>query len=288
MSSSFVGGTADCALPYPVVSKIAHHATPTGVVWFVLGAAQVPPSPPLPGPVLVRMLGDLGMAEGAARSTILRMRRAGSITSVRVDRTAGYAPSPSAPAGHRRHAAGSAAAAWDGEFHTLLVQVPERRRGFRDALRRAAHIAGYRGLGPGLLVAPTDRRAELAPTLERVPKDALILPGHLRLTIEDSRTVAMRLWELDELGARYRVLADTAHAAAARARADPPAGPDALRALAAATLPIYEAIRDDPELPMQLLAPDWPQHRLRVALTECLHALVPRVAEYVAALRAGT
>lgn len=256
-------------------------------MWFVLGAAQVPPHPPLPGPVLVRMLGDLGVTEGAARSTILRLRRAGSITSVRVDRTVGYAPSPSTLVGHRRHAGGSAAAEWDGEFHTLLVQVPERRRGFRDALRRAAHLAGYRGLGPGVLVAPTDRRAELAPTLARAPKDAQILPGHLRLTVEDSRTVATRLWGLDELGARYRVLADAGHTAAARARADPPSGADALRALATATLPIYEAIRDDPELPAQLLAPDWPQQRLRTELTACLRALVPGVEEYVAALRAG-
>jgi phenylacetic acid degradation operon negative regulatory protein len=235
--------------------------------------------------VLVRMVGDLGMAEGAARSTILRMRRAGSITSVRVGRTVGYTPSPSAMADHRRHAGGSAAAGWDGEFHTLLVQVPERRRAFRDALRRAAHIAGYRGLGPGLLVAPADRRAELAPTLDRAPKDAQILPGHLRLTLEDSRTVAARLWGLDELGARYRTLTDSARAAAEHARADPPTGPDALRALAAATLPIYEAIRDDPELPEQLLAPDWPQQRLRAALTDCLRVLVPGVAEYVAVLR---
>ncbi|GAA3222241.1 hypothetical protein GCM10017691_08090 [Pseudonocardia petroleophila] len=257
-------------------------------MFFVLGAARVPPSPPLPGPVLVRMLGDLGVAEGAARSTVLRLRRAGSITSVRMDRTVGYAPSASVLSGHRRHAAGSAAAEWDGEFHTLLVQVPERRRGFRDALRRAAHTAGYRGLGPGLLIAPTDRRAELAPTLDRAPKDAQVLPGHLRLSVEDSRTVAERLWGLDQLGARYRVLADAAHTAAARARTDPPTGPDALRALAAATLPIYEAIRDDPELPTQLLAPDWPQHRVRVALTEALRALVPGVDEYVAALRAGT
>ncbi len=265
----------------------AQHTTATGIVFFVLGAAQVPPSPPLPGPVLVRMVGDLGVAEGAARSTILRLRRAGSITSVRVDRTVGYAPSPSALAGHQRHATGSPAE-WDGEFHTLLVQVPERRRGFRDALRRAAHITGYRGLGPGLLVAPTDRRAELAPTLDRAPKDARILPGHLRLTVEDSRTVATKLWGLDELGARYRVLADAAHASAVQARADPPTGADALRALAAATLPIYEAIRDDPELPAPLLPPDWPQHRLRVALTESLSALVPPVAEYVASLRAGS
>ena len=39
------------------------------LVFFTLGAAGVPPEAPLPGPVLVRLLGDLGLSEAAARST---------------------------------------------------------------------------------------------------------------------------------------------------------------------------------------------------------------------------
>jgi hypothetical protein len=129
------------------------------------GAAEVSPRAALPGPVLVRLLNDLGLEEGAARSTILRMRHAGWITSVRTGRTVGYAPSPSPLAGHRRHTEQPTAAgrAWDGTFHGMLVTVPERRRSFRDALRRAAALAGYRSLRPGLLIAPSDRTAEIAP-----------------------------------------------------------------------------------------------------------------------------
>ncbi|MGH3765123.1 MAG: PaaX family transcriptional regulator C-terminal domain-containing protein [Pseudonocardiaceae bacterium] len=261
-----------------------------GLVFFTLGAAQVPPQPPLPGPVLVRLLADLGLGEGAARSTILRLRRSGSITSVRVGHTAGYAPSPSTLTGHRRHAAPPAAAGqgWNGAFHTMLVHVPERRRSFRDAFRRAATVAGYRSLRPGLLIAPSDRRTEIAPVLDRAPKDASVLFAQLRLSTEDSKTVAAQLWALEELGHRYRALAHAARDATQAARRSPPAGPVALRALAAATLPIYEAIRDDPDLPPQLLVPDWPQAELRTALREALHCLAPNVSSYIEQLRADT
>ena len=55
-----------------------------------------------------------------------------------------------------------------------------------------------------------------------------------------------------------------------------------------ATLPIYEAIRDDPGLPPQLLAPDWPQPELRAALHEALECLAPDVGNYIEQLRADT
>jgi phenylacetic acid degradation operon negative regulatory protein len=271
------------------VSKIAQ-TNGASLVFFLLGAAEVPPRAALPGPVLVRLLNDLGLEEGAARSTILRMRHAGWITSVRTGRTVGYAPSPSTLASHRRHTEQPTAAgrAWDGTFHGMLVTVPEHRRSFRDALRRAAALAGYRSLRPGLLIAPSDRTAEIAPTLDRTPKDASVLFAQLRLPANDSQIVATQLWELDELGNRYRALTRAAHNATQAARRRPPAGPVALRALAAATLPIYEAIRDDPGLPPQLLAPDWPQPELRAALHEALECLAPDVGTYIEQLRADT
>jgi phenylacetic acid degradation operon negative regulatory protein len=257
------------------------------LVFFTLGAAGVPPDGPLPGPVLVRLLGDLGLSEAAARSTILRMRQAGSITSVRMGATVGYAPSSATLASHRRHAGQSdpAGPAWDGSFHALVVTVPESRRSFRDGLRWAGLTAGYRSLRPGLLIAPSDRRAEIAPVLDQKPDDASILFAQLRLSVEDSRAVAAQLWELDELGHRYRALTVAARDAVVAGRRRPPTGAAAMVALAAATLPIYEAIRDDPGLPHQLLPAGWPQPELRAALAEAHRCLNPGVVSYIEHLR---
>jgi phenylacetic acid degradation operon negative regulatory protein len=215
------------------------------------------------------------------------MRQAGSVSSARTGPTVGYSPSSATLAGHRRRAGQSnpAGPAWDGSFHAIVVTVPETRRSFRDGLRWAGAVAGYRSLRPGLLIAPSDRRAEIAPVLDKRPRDASVLFAQLRLSVEDSRAVAAELWELDELAHRYRALAVAARDAAVAARRRPPTGPAALVGLAVATLPIYEAIRDDPGLPAQLLPPDWPQPELRAALAEALMCLSPGVRSYVEQLR---
>jgi len=258
-----------------------------GNVFFALGLAGVPPAEALAGPVLIRLLGDLGVSESAARSAILRMQRVGLLITVRAGRTAAYGLSPSVIVGHERHRdqfVGDGPA-WDGGFHALLVTVPERHRAFRDELRRMATIAGYRSLRAGLLIAPSDRSAELATTLARIPPQASIVAARLQLAPDDTRRVATELWALDELGERYRALVLTARGASRAARRHLPSGAAAVQALAAATLPIYEAIADDPGLPSDLLPPAWPGAALSAALGEALRTFGPPIAQYVKSLR---
>jgi len=254
------------------------------MVFFALGMAGVPPADALSGSVLIRLLGDLGVSESAARSTILRMRRVGLLSTVRTGRTAAYAPSPAVVAGHerRRNQFAAEGPAWDGSFHALLVGVPERHRSFRDELRRMAAMAGYRTLRPGLLIAPSDRSAEFAATLARRPSQASIVAARLQLGPDDTRRVASELWALDELAERYRALVVAARAAAGR---HPPSGANAVQALAAATLPIYVAILDDPGLPADLLPTGWPGPDLSSALGETLRAFGPPIADYLRRLR---
>jgi len=257
------------------------------MVFFALGMAGVPPADALSGSVLIRLLGDLGVSESAARSTILRMRRVGLLSTVRTGRTAAYAPSPAVIAGHerRRNQFVAEGPAWDGSFHALLVGVPEQHRSFRDELRRMAAMAGYRTLRAGLLIAPSDRSSEFAATLARRPSQASIVAARLQLGPDDTRRVASELWALDELAERYRALIVAARAASDAARHHPPSDADAVQALAAATLPIYVAILDDPGLPADLLPTGWPGPDLSSALGETLRAFGPSIADYLRRLR---
>ena len=258
-----------------------------GLILFALGAARVPPEPPLPGPALIALVGDLGLSEAAGRSAILRMRRGGWLVSRRTGRTVSYAPSAPTLAGHRRreNAFAELDRAGGRQFHALLVSVPERNRAFRDELRRAAHVAGYRTLRAGLLVAPTDRRPELGDLLDRAPRGASVVAGRLELAPADASQVASELWALPDLAARYRVVAAQARAATTAARVDHPAGAAAFRALAAALLPVYEAIADDPGLPGELLPPAWPAAEVGAALGGALRVLGPPVSVHIDDLR---
>ncbi len=252
-------------------------------VFFALGLAGVPPGEGLAGPVLVRLLGDLGQSEAAARSALLRMRRVGLLTSTRTGRGARYGPSAAVRAGHARHRnqfTGSGPE-WDGGFHALLVSVPESDRGFRDELRRAAARSGYRTLRPGLLIAPSDRTGEMDPVLSRVPSGASLVSARLQLSPPDTCRVAADLWRLDDLAARYRSLVVAAREAVRKAAEQPPAGPAAVRGLAAAALPSYEAIADDPGLPADLLPSAWPGSQLSRALGEALRSFGPPVSAYI-------
>lgn len=252
-------------------------------VIFVLGLAQIPPNEGLAGAVLIRLLGDLGLSEAAARSAILRMRRRGLLSSTRTGRTVAYAPSRMVIAGQQRHRNQFVGTGpdWDGAFHALLVSVPEDDRSFRDELRRTATIAGYRTLRSGLLIAPSDRTEELGTTLARTPPAASVIAARLELSPEDARRVAAELWRLGELATRYRALATAARAASEEARGHRPIGAAAVRAFAAAALPIYEAIADDPGLPADLLPEAWPGPDLSAALGEALRVFGPAVATYI-------
>lgn len=256
---------------------------------FAFGVARVPAGEALPGPVLLRLLADLGLSEPAARAVILRMRREGWLRSVRRGRRADYELAPAVLAMEQRYERQlrGPRAAWEGRFHGLLYEVPERHRSFRDSLRRFAHLAGYATLRPGLLIALGDRSTELAPMLERTPKDCQILHVRLELPAPDARRLAVELWSLDALAESYQTLIRSTTAAAERAQREAPAGPDALREFAATVGPVFEAAAQDPGVPDDLLPDDWPGAQLSAALGQALRAFEPLLSPYLQDIRRG-
>lgn len=256
------------------------------LVCFAFGVASVPPGQPLSGPVLMRLLADLGLSESAARSLLLRMRRDGWLGSRRQGRQARYQLAPavySAQARIERQLRGQRPD-WTGSFNGILYEVPERSRAFRDRLRRSAQFLGYTVLRPGLLLATSDRWEELVALMEPLPPGSQVLRTRLSFEDDDSRRLAAQLWGLDALAARYRrVLADSAARTQATEHQAPAGGP-ALAAFAAATLPVYEVAADDPDLPGELLPPDWPGDQLVAAIGRAHRAFGPSLRDYLAAV----
>lgn len=256
------------------------------LVLFAFGLVRVPPGAELAAPSLLRILADLGVRDAAARSALLRMRRRGQLVSVRRGRSAAYALTPAVLATQERLARpfGPQHPAWDGSFHALLYNAPERQRAFRDAVRRAGTLAGYGPLGPGLLIAPESRSAELDPALPAVPAGCRLLHAELRLSAADSREVAGTAWELPALAAEYRTHAARLRRDAARVARRPAYGAAALRQFAAATLPVYAAVGRDPSLPAELLPADWPAADLGDAMTEVFRAYAGPLTGYLGSI----
>jgi phenylacetic acid degradation operon negative regulatory protein len=259
-----------------------------GLVGLAFGAAQVQPGDAVAGPVLLRLLADLGVSEPAARSLLLRMRREGWLTSERTGRQARYRLAPIVFASQdrvERQLRGDRPA-WNGSFSGVLYTVPERFRPFRDRLRRSALLLGYVTLRPGLLMATTDRYDELVAVLPSQPAGSQLLRTKLTFSADDSRRLAAELWDLDGIAAMYQRALDEFEERVAEARRQPPAGAAALRAFAAAALPLYRAGAADPDLPAELLPADWPALRLSGAIGRAFAVFVPLVSDYLDAFAA--
>jgi phenylacetic acid degradation operon negative regulatory protein len=260
----------------------------TREVFFALGLAAVGrDEAAVPGPVLIAVLSDLGLSESAARAAILRLRRYGWLSTERRGRYTYYAPTATIRARQQRvqdHFT-TPSPPWDGAFHGLIYEVPERHRAYRDRLRRCARLMGYASLRGGLLIAPNDRFLELQSLLSEPPSEAHLLPARIELASVDARRLAHRLWALEALAEEYRARVVAVRDAIEDAASDPPFGPQALRAFAAATQPVYQAIAQDPLLPNELLPDDWPRAELSAALQAAHRALGPAAVAYVHTLR---
>jgi phenylacetic acid degradation operon negative regulatory protein len=255
-----------------------------GVVAFAFGIASAHQGDAVAGPVLIRLLADLGISGPAARSLVLRMRREGWLTSERAGRQARYRLAPvtaAAQARVERQLRGNRPE-WDGSFSGVLFTVPERHRSFRDRLRRSAHLLGYVTLRPGLLIAATDRYEELASLLPPRPAGSQVLRTRLAFSPEDSRSIVAQVWDLDGLAARYRAVLADADRRTSQAEEQPAAGAAAFRAFAAAALPLYQTSSDDPDLPDELLPDDWPGQRIGPALGRTFQAFGPALSDYLA------
>lgn len=234
------------------------------LVPFLCGVAE---REDLPGPVLVRLLTELGIGEAAARTLLARMRTRGALRTERRGRMVSYRLAGATAAAFRRvRRSYRVPTAWDGVFHGVLYAVPEEERAFRDALRRATMLAGYGPLRPGLLVSPYDRWDALADAVSKPPTGARVYPVQLRLTLDDARTVAAEAWNLDELARRYRTRVTAMRRRLASGRADPPPTARTLRTYTQLLRPAIHILLVDPGLPDELLPAGWPRADVLTAM----------------------
>ncbi|GAB3833781.1 hypothetical protein ACFPIJ_09660 [Dactylosporangium cerinum] len=236
----------------------------------------------LPGPALLRLLGDLGLSPGAGRALIARLRGEGHLSTTRRGRHVSYRLDGDLARGfHRLRSGPTAEVTWPGHFHALVYQVPEDERAFRDRLRRAAILKGFGILIPGVLISLHDRFHDLADVLQEAPASARIHPARLQLAEPDAASAAAAAWDLPALNEILR-----GHVARlTSAPAVPlPTGAAALRELNDLLGPVYVDMLRAPVLPAQLRPADWAMPELRAEMGRVSRALHQPVADHLAAV----
>lgn len=252
-------------------------SAPASLIPFLFGCSRLEG---FPGTPLIRLLGDLGVTEAAARTTLARLRTNGSLTSTRFGRRSQYRLNGPMKAAFERARERPDDDRWDGGFHGIIYGVPERDRYFRDMLRLEMVRLGYAPLRPGLMISPRDRFDDLAKVREGMPAGAYAMRTWIGLTLADARESAERAWSLTLLEREYARQAKMLQRLSRRSRS---IRPDAatLRNFFQHQRTVLSLYLSDPRLPSELLPSSWPIQEVDAARRAFRETWSPSIIRYI-------
>ena len=166
---------------------------------------------------------------------------------------------------------------WDRRWHLVAFAAPEGRREARDRFGDLLRGLGGAPVQSGLFVsahaweadlAKTAAHLDLGPSVTTATTDDLVVGGE-----RDPRTLASALWDLDDLGSRYRSFVDRysdvpGALEGMRTRHERLSDADFMAGALAAVVDFQDCFLKDPLLPPELLPRPWPGREARALLAE--------------------
>jgi len=234
----------------------------------------------LPSAVLIRLLEEFGASPGSARAAIRRLAERGVLDRSRSGRTTSYGLPFRTHEALVEHAQrllsfGAESPTWDGRWTLVAFSIPEGRRNLRHAARVGLRGLGFAPLYDGIWVSPFDGSADAvrlldalaigSATVTRADEAAGSPPGGSPVRAFDLATVAQAY---DEFSAQYEPLLTRVRAGAF--------GPADAFLARTSVMSTWNALRHlDPDLPGELLPPDWPRPRARAVYVAIYDSLGP-------------
>jgi phenylacetic acid degradation operon negative regulatory protein len=241
---------------------------------------------------LIRLVAPLGLNERLVRTSVLRLTRDGWFTAARVGRRSYYGMTEFAHkalvAEPPRRIYAAAPTPWDGTWHLVLTGLgagsSRLDRETRLALRRELGWLGFAAVSPGVFAHPNPDRASLERALDKLGVADRI--ERMTATPERSRDLLQSCWDLEALAAAYRRFVERfrpiwqAFDKDARVLAD--SDPETCFTLRALLIHEYRRIiLRDPELPAELLPPDWAGASARVLCRNLYRRVAPAAERFV-------
>jgi phenylacetic acid degradation operon negative regulatory protein len=231
----------------------------------------------IPSAALVRLLAEFGITSAGSRAALSRLSRRGLLMSSKSGRNTYYALTDRAAdllregAGHILRF-GATERVWDGSWTAVAFSVPEDQRQARPVLRTRLRWLGFAPLYDRFWITPHPPTGDLEVLLEELNVGAsTVLVGQMLEGPQASHPLSA--WDLDELRAIYTDFVDEFADLLGRVRSGNIGASEGL----VARTTIIDRWRNmpnlDPELPAELLPPDWPRHRARELFVEIYNGL---------------
>lgn len=233
---------------------------------------------PLPSAALVDLLGEFGVTGVGARAALSRLSRRGLLTPSKLGRRTYYGLSRRATAvlgeGIRHILSfGADQAPWAGHWTVAAFSIPEEQRDLRHALRTRLRWLGLAPLYDGVWVSPHDRTVEVGAALREL--------GVVSATVFLAELEAggppggdpIAAWDLDALRKLYDDMIAEYEPVRERCRRGLVGTAEALT-LRTALMDVWRNYPNlDPELPPELLPPQWPRAHARALFIELYDGL---------------
>ena len=243
----------------------------------------------IPSTALLRLLAEFGVSAQGARSALSRLVTRGLLTRSRRGRRTFYGLTANGlglldEGAKRIFAFGGASSPWDGTWSVVAFSVAEADRDRRHLLRTRLRWLTFAPLYPGVWISPHRHLDEAAKVLDDLGLDNVTL---LESTVASfgARGNFLAAWDLDSLRRSYLDFLRRYRPVAARLHAGKLAPAAALVARTRLMDEWRRFPREDPELPDELLPPDWPRRDARELFHDLFRELGPgaerRVAEIV-------
>jgi phenylacetic acid degradation operon negative regulatory protein len=227
---------------------------------------------------IVRLLGTVDVHSPAVRTAVSRMVREGWLEPSERAGQRGYTASARARARldeARNRIYGTRDARWDGQWHVVVIQRATDRAA-RGRVAAALGYLGYARMAPDTWVAPRIS-ADLADSLAGEKLGSKQFSSRYAAS---SDSLAAELWDLEELAAAYRRFIRTTRELVAQL--PPDCTPE--RGFAIRTAFVHEWRKFlflDPDLPAEVLPPDWPGREAAALFNATAATLLPLAREFV-------
>ncbi len=157
---------------------------------------------------MLQLMEHLDISERAVRSTLSRMTRKGWISPKRKGRESQYSITSR---GRALLEAGNARifeplfTDWDETWHLVVYSLPEKKRKIRHELRKQLIWLGFGRLAPGTWISPHDRKVELDSLFRELQIEAFVEQfSGSHFGPSTSKEMTDRCWDLQELEDQYK------------------------------------------------------------------------------------